>query len=177
MTRLSVWTRQTISSSVLLAGCFALCLVVALPAIAGATTQADASSVQIVPRTQAAPAPSQAAYPIVPRQKTQPLAADQSGIEIVPGVVRPGGALPQLAPDAVEPPAQPQASTVETPSAPSYYPAPYRTFYGRYGVRFNLWWRRVPQVYYPYQFSLPPFYPPYYSYPRYYSNWTLAYPY
>lgn len=33
---------------------------------------------------------------------------------------------------------------------PAMYTTPYRTFYGRYGVNFNLWWRRVPLFYYPY---------------------------
>lgn len=56
----------------------------------------------------------------------------------------------------------------DEPAWPWVYPTPYRSFFGLYGVNFNLWWRRVPQFYYPYQFSYPPFY---------YPQWALPYPY
>jgi hypothetical protein len=72
--------------------------------------------------------------------------------------------LGQLRPAAVG-----QYAAATPPPLPYYpvYGAPYRTFYGRYGVNFNFWWRRVPQFYYPYQFYYPPYYP----------QWTLPYPY
>ena len=50
-----------------------------------------------------------------------------------------------------------QQTTHSRPRARRVYSSPFRTFYSRYGSRFNIWWKRSPVVYYPGMFDVYPY--------------------
>ncbi len=164
--------RATATITVLLGVALCVCLSLPTAALAFHQDEGSGSDILIVPRSKGPVLDAgDAPFPIVPRT-TPAVGAEDPGILIVPRPPQPETSGPSLAPDPSEPqgatPLRPTNVRIAERSLPRpFYPTPYRTFYGRYGVRFNLWWRRVPLFYHPFQFSYPPYYP----------QWTLPYPY